>query len=819
MSTLTIALRSLRKTPGFTAAAVLTLGLGIGANTAIFSVVDGVLLRPAPFPDVERLAMVWETDRKSGTTREPASVPDWFDFQQRSVRFQTVAAFGASEATVTPAGGDAARVATLFVSHEFLPTVGIRPLRGRTFTADEDRPGAAPVALIGEDLWERLFARDPGAVGRDIVVNERPVTVVGILPRAADFGTLQILSAAAYGRGFADRGDRVRVDLWLSLRPNPETNPRSNHPIFLLGRLRPGATASQAQQEMTAIAADLEATYPDDNDARGVHVEALGDVVFGPVRPALRLLMGAVALVLLVACANVAHLLLARGTARQSEITVRAALGAGTGRLVRQFLVEGAVLAVAAGIVGLVLAVWGLDLLRALAPADVPRIAEVGIDARVLGITLGTSALVALACGLLPAYQLLGRGLHTSLRGAAATMGHRRFRSALVVTELAFAVMLMAGAGLLIKSLWRLQRVDPGFETDGVLKAQYQLPASRYPRDFAVWPDWPEIRRFNDDVRRRVAALPGVQSVAVTAVHPLDAGYTSSINVVGREAEGADWPEPAIRMVDAGYFATVSLAVLEGRPLEAADDHTAPRVVLINEAARARFFGERPPLGQRIALWGSERTIVGVTRDERIHGLAAATPPALYLPLAQVPSAGGGHSILIRTSIAPTSLAAPLRAAVRDLDPALPLFGVEPLAATLSQTLGQRRFTMIVLGTFAGVALLLAVVGVHGVLSYAVARRRPEIGIRMALGADRRSISALVLSEGARLAAWGVGLGVLGAVAVTRALTALLYGVHPNDPLTLGLVALGLGGTALLASWLPARRAASVDPMVALRYQ
>ncbi|MGH7613068.1 MAG: ABC transporter permease [Gemmatimonadales bacterium] len=813
------AVRQLAKSPGFTLPAVLTLALGIGANTAFFSVVDGVLLRPTPFDDVGRLMMIWETDRKSGTTREPASVPDYLDFRRLTKQFGQVAAFAAREVTLTPEGGDPSRLAALAVSHEFLPMVGVRPLVGRTFTAAEDRPGGPRVVLIGAALWEQLFSRDPAVVGRTIRIDDVARTIVGVLPDAADFGALQILGAAAYSRGFADRGGRARVDVWAPLQPDPATTPRETHPIFLVGRLGPGASVSLAQQELGAVAAELERTYPE-NDARGVHVESLAQVVFGPVRPALLVLLGAVALVLLVACANVANLLLARGAARRREITVRTAMGASGRRLAQQFLIESAVLATVGALAGVAIASAALDALLALAPASIPRVASVGLDARVLAVTLAVTIMVAFVFGLMPTLQARNLDLQASLqgepgRGASTGREQRRFRSALVVVELTLAVMLMAGAGLLIKSLWRLQQVDPGFRATGVLKAEFQLPASRYPQDFSNWPNWREIGRLTDELRHRVAALPGVEAVTVAGNHPLDAGFTSSIQVVGREAEAADWPEPSIRRVDPGYLATLHVPLVAGRPFEETDVAGSTPVILINEAAKRRFFSDGHALGQRIRLWGAERMVVGVIGDERLYGLAEATPPAVYLPTTQVPSSSG--SLLVRVNRDPAALAPTIRRIVRDLDPALPLFGVEPLRQTLVNTLGQRRFTMIVLGVFAAVALLLAVVGVHGVLSYTVAQRTREIGIRMALGADLRDVRSLIVSQGARLAGWGLALGLVGALVVTRVLSTLLYGVRADDPGTFAGVALALGAVALLASYLPARRATKVSPMLALR--
>jgi predicted permease len=816
------AIRSLAKSPGFTVAAVVTLALGIGATTAIFSVVDGVLLRPTPFVDMERLAMVWETDRKSGTAHEPASVPDYLDFQRRSERFEQLTAFAAVETNLTPKQGEPTRLAALAISHEFLPTLGVRPIVGRVFTAEEDAPGGgARVAVISADLWQRLFSRDPGVVGRTLRLDDVPTTIVGVLPAAADFGALQILRAADYSRGFADRGGSVRVDVWVPLQADPASLPRSTHPILVVGRLRPGAAIGQAQQEMTAIASDLERTYPV-NDARGVSLQPLARVVFGPVRPALLLLLAAVGLVLLVACANVANLLLARGAARVREITVRRALGASARRLATQFLVESALLTTLGAVLGVLLAIQGVSALVALAPANIPRVGAVGVDARVLGVTLCVSALVALAFGLLPTLQARGRDLSASLhgdasRGGSGTKEQRRLRAGFVVAELALAVMLMVGAGLLIRSLWGLEQVDPGFRIAGILKAEYQLPASRYPKDFRVWPRWTEVQRFNDELRDRIAALPGVDAVAIAANHPLNAGFTSSIAVVGREAEAGDWPEPSIRVVSPSYFETLGVPLISGRPLEESDGVDAPPVLVINEAAQRRFFEGRDPLGQRIRLWGAERRVVGVIGNERFHGLAAATPPAVYLPLGQAQSASGGHSLLVHVRGNPATLVPALRRIVHELDPELPLFGVEPLTATLAHTMGQQRFTMTILVLFAAVALLLAAVGVHGVLSYTVVQRTREIGIRMALGADPLGVRGLVVGEGAMLAGVGLALGLLGALALTRLLASLLYGVGARDPLTFVGVAFTLGVVALVASDTAARRAARVDPMEALR--
>jgi putative ABC transport system permease protein len=800
---------------------VLTLALGIGANTAIFSVVDGVLLRPAPFTDSERLVVVWETDRVTGTVREPASVPDYLDFRTRATAFEQLAAFSGTEVNLTPAGSDPVRLAALAVSAEFLPLVGVEPLLGRVFLPEEDRPGSPTAVLIGEDLWTRLFNRDPNVVGQALRLDDRPVTVVGVLRAESDFGTLQILGAAAYGRAFADRGAPVEVDVWVPLRADPLTTPRSTHPIFVLGRLARGATAQAAQQEMTAVMAELERSYPE-NAGRGALVEPLDAVVFGPVRPALLVLFGSVALVLLVACVNVANLMLARGEARLHDVTVRTALGAGMRRLVRQFAAEGLVLTAAGAGLGLLLAVVGLELLVSLAPANIPRIGAVAIDGRVLAATLGACLLVALFFGLLPSFQAGRVGLQQALqsgagRSGSAGPGRNRFRSALVVTELALAVVLMIGAGLLIRTLWELQRVDPGFRTAGIVKAEYQLPPSRYPMDGARWPDWPEVNRFNAELRRQLGALPGVRQVAIAAEHPVSQGFQNSFLIVGREAEAAELPEISVRRVSAGYFETLGSRLVAGRAVEERDRWDQPPVLLINETARRMFFAGREPLGQRIRLWGTDRSIVGVVAGERIHGLASEAPPAVYLPLEQVPSFGGGYTVLVDVAGDPANVTPSLRAVFRTLDPALAVFGIEPLDRTLAQTFGKQRFTMLVLSIFAAVALVLAAIGVHGVLSYTIARRRRDLGIRMALGADPRRVRRHVLGQGVLLAGAGVAPGLLGGLALSRTLSGLLYGVSASDPLTFGGVAITLGAVGLLASFLPAYRAGRMEPVDALR--
>ena len=819
---LRLALRLLTRNPGFAAAAILTLALGIGANTAIFSVVNAVLLRPAPFRDLDRIVMVWETDRNSGTSREPASVPDYLDYQQRSSTVESLSAMMAAQVNLTPGTGEPVRVAALRVTHGLLPMLGISPVAGRGFTAAEDVPGAGNTVVISESLARRIAADPAAAIGGTLRLDERPHAIVGVVDDDADFGTLQLLSAAAYSRSFADRGEATRVDVWIPLRADPKTLPRETHPIFMLGRLTAGQTAESAERELASLASELEAAYPA-NRGRGVHVEPLGEVVLGRVRPTLYVLLGAVALVLVIACVNVANLLVARGTARTQEIAVRRAIGATPGRVARQFIAEALVLAGGAAVCGVALAYAGVRVLIASAPANVPRLASATIDLRVLSVSLGVAVAAGLAFGLVPALQAHGIDLQSALKhdGARGTAGdaRSRLRAMLVVGELALAITLLAGAGLLIRSFWNLLSVDTGFRAGGVLKVEYQLPLARYPTSFATFPDFREQHAFTAAILARAEALPGVTSAAAAGNHPLDPGFTNSFVIVGREAEAREpgWPELTIRRVTPGYFPTVDLPLRRGRLLGPADGTYSAPALLINEAAAARFFGDRDPLGAQIRLYGVARTIVGVVGDEKTRGLSEAAPLATYLPLAQAPSVDGSGVLLVRTANDPLASAAALRDIIRERDPALAVFGVEPLERTVSRSVAERRFAMLLIGLFAATALTLGAIGVHGVLSFEVSRRAREIGIRMALGAERGAVLRLILGQALALTALAIVIGGAGAVALTRALSTLLFGVSAHDPATFAAAAATLTLVALAASAIPAWRAATVDPAVALR--
>ena len=600
------------------------------------------------------------------------------------------------------------------------------------------------------------------------------------------------------------------------LRSTRRRSPRDTHPLLVLGRAAPGATAAQVQQETAAIMADLEKAYPE-NKARGTHVEALTTVIVGPVRPALRILLVAVVLVLLLAVVNVANLALVRGRGRLREAAVRSALGASVRRLVRQLVIEHVVLGMCAAVVGVAVAWVTLRALVLLAPADVPRLAQATLDPWLLAGGLLVSAVIGALVGCVPAFQVTRADLAAALGedgGRSGTDSTRSLatRQLLVAVEIALAVMLAVGAGLMIRTLSRLDGVNPGFAPDGVLKAEFQLPASRYPRNFKTWPNFPEMHRFNEALIGDIRALPGVQDVALAGNHPLDAGYTNSFTVIGREAEARHWPEIAVRRVTPGYFAALHVPLVAGRLIGDGDTAAAPPVLLVNEAAAERFFPHQDPIGQQIAFWGIARRVIGVVGNERFHGVAEAAPPAVYAPLDQTPSITGAEVLLVRAAVDPGTLATAIRGRIARLDPALAIFGVEELRATLQESLGRRRFVMLLLTLFAGLAIGLASIGIHGVLSYDVAARRREFGIRLALGARPSDVMRDVLGRAARTTILGLAAGTIGALAVTRLLTSLLFGVAPTDAWSFLAAALLLAAVALAASLAPARQAVSADP-------
>ena len=787
------ALRSLAAAPGTTFVVLATLALGIGATTAIFSVANAVLLRPLPFPEPERLAMIYQQDRITGTEREPSSVPDWYDLRARSRSFGAIGAFQSRPATLARDGAEPARVTAVSASSGLFAALGVTARAGRLYDAAEDRPGGPQVALLAEGFWRTDFAADARVVGRTVRLDDETFTIVGVVAAGA----------ALPG---------PEPELWTPLALGPATTPRSLHNVLLLGRLAPGVTLDDARRETGALGAALEAENPQTNRGRGFAVEPLHEVLAGGLRPALLVLLGAVALLLLAACANAANLVLARGWGRSREVAIRSALGASGARIGRQFFAEGLLTAIGAAILGALVALWGLDALSGLAPAEL-QVRDLAPDWRVLTTTLAVTVLITLALGTAPTLQARRSGL--AHLAAAGAQERRRTRDALVVAQVAVSVVLLVGAGLLGRSFVELVGVDPGFRTENVMKLDLQLPRGRYPQRFDVHPRWPEVTGFYDRLLARVEALPGVRSAAIAANHPLAPGFTNSFVIEGRESEYESQPEIAVRAASPGYFQTVGVPLRRGRLLDGRDAAGAPDVVLINEAAAARFFAGREPVGQRISFWGRTREIVGVVGNERFHGLAEAAPPAMYPPLAQAPI--GAASVLVRAGGPAEPLGNALREAVRGIDPALAVFDVEMLDRTLAESVARPRFTTVLLGVFAGVTLLLAVLGLYGLLSYAVAQRTRELGIRLALGAPALRVLAAVVARGLALALVGAALGILGSLLLGGTLRGLLFGVRPADPLVLVAAPVFLLLVAGVASYLPARRATGVDPMIALR--
>jgi putative ABC transport system permease protein len=794
--------RKLVSNPSFAAVAILTLATGIGSSTAIFSVVNGVLLRPLPWVEPSELVMVWENDRFTGTVREPASVPDYYDFRDRSSVFAELAFFVSTDANLAQPGAEPERVRIARVTHELFPMLGVAPLVGRGFSAEEDSPGGPQVALVSESFW-RARLGGGSALGGEIRLNDVPYVVVGVMPDEVEFP-----SAAE--------------KIWVPAQLGPTSMARFTHPILVVGRLLPGTTLTAAQRQMTRIAADLEAEYPTANSGRGVFVEPVLDVTFADSRPALLVLLGGVVLLLVIACANVASLLLARGLSRSHEVAVRSALGAGRGRLARQFLVESVMLTFVSAALGVVIARAGLGALVSLMPAEMPRLGQVALDGRVLGVAVLVAGVVGILFGFLPTLQARRTDVQSVLRtesnrGASAGRSKQVARNVLVIGEVAISFVLVIGAALLMRTVMALRNVDPGFQADNVVRLDYNLPESRYARDFSTpppWTGWPH-QLFFANIFERLPALPGVESVALSSHHPLAESFTNSFVIVGREDEVAGQPEMVVRGVSHGYVETLGVPLLEGRAFEERDRAEAPPVLMINEAGSRRFFPDGSPIGERVAFWGQQREIVGVIGNQHFNGLAEEAPAALYVPLAQVPMNTG--SILVRTSGDPLAVAAEVRAAVRGIDPELAVFDVATLDQTILQSISRERSTMLLLAVFAAIALLLALIGVHGVLSYTVSQRTRELGVRMALGATSRDVLALVVRQGVALALVGVGIGLIGALAGARLLSSLLFGVTPTDPATFLLVTVVVLVVAAAASWTPARRALAVDPIVTLR--
>jgi putative ABC transport system permease protein len=809
----------LMKKPGFTLIAVITLALGIGANTAIFSVVNAALLKPLPFPQPERLAFIYEQRVAQGRLQGLIAPGDFFAWQEQNRSFERIAAYTEALFNLT-GGGEPERVWGMITTPELFAALGVRPMLGRDFTAEDGAPDAPGGVILGHGFWQRRFGATRDIVGKTIKLDGGSYTVAGVMPP---------------GFQFQDK----KFEVWRNFNVNSEWRAtRRFYYLTAIGRLKPGVTLAEARAEMGAIAGRLEQQFPDTNKGHGVSLITFDEAAVGRLRPALYALVAAVGFVLLIACANVASLSLARASARQMEMAVRASLGATRAALVRQMLTESLLLAVGGGVIGLLVAAWGVDLLVAAGPANMPRLDQVKLDTSVLAFALTISALTGIASGMLPALQLsrtdLSGGLKEGGQNAAGSRSRSRALNALVVAEVALALVLLIGSGLLIRSFARLLEVEPGFASEKVLAMDLSLNEERFANRRHV---------FMEQLTARLAMLPGVVAAGATTHLPLsgeDGGR--SFTVAGDAAKAAGEKLVAeYRIVTPDYLRTMKIPLRAGRHFTALDrneyfmadgrrvegypnrqrgERDAPGVVIINEALARRSFAGLNPLGRRIVIDDGqtrEREIVGVVGDVKHFSLEDASKPELYLPYAQRPTQN--QTLVIRTDSEPSALVASVRGEVRALDKDLPLYGIKTMEDYLDESVAARRLIMILVSVFAAVALLLAAVGIYGVISHSVTERTREIGIRMALGARSQDVLRLVVRRGMKLALVGVGLGLTGSVALTWLMKNLLFGVSATDPLTFVVIALLLTFVALLAALVPARRAARVEPIIALRHE
>jgi putative ABC transport system permease protein len=802
-------LRMLLKSPSISIVATIALALGIGANTAIFSVVNAVLLRPLPFPESESLVSVFETDRQRGLERGTHSYPNFFDIRAQNTVLERVACFHGGD-YILSGRGEPARLQGSVVTSDLFPILRVQPILGRTFLPDDDKPSeSGRVVILSQPLFQKRFNSDPSIVNQAITLNGISFTVVGVMPAGFEFPI-----------------QNDPVELWTTIAGDasgetPVTAQRGAHFLQVIGRLKPGVNQEQAQAELTAIASRLEQQYPDTNTHRSLRVDSALKALVGDIRPTLLILLGAVACVLLIACANVANLLLARATSRHKEMAIRAAMGASRLRVIRQLLTESVLLSLLGGAVGLLLAVWWSDLLIALGKEDIPRALHVGIDLRVLGFTLGVSILTGVIFGLAPAFHSSKRELIDALKegGRGTSEGARRnkVRSALVVSELAIAVVLLVGAGLLIKSLWRLQKVNSGLQPQNVLTFNVGLP-EKY--------NYEKQARFFIDLKSRLEALPGVQSASSVLPLPLSGDrFVISFEIEGRPMAPKDHPSGDFFAAGVGYFRAMGIPIIKGRDFDDRDRYGSTPVVIITETLARQFFPNEDPIGKRIkpginTIEGDKTTmreIIGVVGDVRNRSLDTAPKQAYYVPQTQVPF--DQMVMVVKTLDDPHNLISAATKQVAAMDQDIPVFGVKTMEEYLSTSVAAPRFSTTLLTIFAGVALVLTVVGLYGVMSYSVAQRRNEIGIRLALGAQSRDVLLMIVKQGSLLIGLGLVIGLSGAFALTRLIASMLFGVTAKDPLTFTAVGALLAAVALLACYVPAWRATKVDPMEALRYE
>lgn len=792
-------IRMLAKRPGFTSVAIIALALGIGANTAVFSVINAILLRPLPFKDPERLVWVWGASINTGQGQRSVSPPDFLDFREQVESFESFSAMQNWSASLT-GGGEPERITSARVSAGFFETLGVAPAYGRTFTLDEERSGNDQVVIIGHGLWQRRFASNPSIIGESVMLNDKSYTIVGVMP--ADF---------KFPRD---------VELWAPITFHiPQTSVRRFHFLRPIARLKDGVSVEQAHAEMTSIARQLEQAYPDSNTDYGTRLVVLPEQIVGDMRPTLLMLLAAVAFVLLIACANVANLLLARAATRQKEIALRSALGASRFRVIRQLLTESVLLSIIGGALGLLIAYWGIEALVSLSPANIPRVKEVSIDGRVLGFTLFASVVTGIIFGLVPALQASHTNLSETLKEggrSAGGGGRHRVRALLVVSEVALALVLLIGAGLMLRSFSRLSQVDPGFKPDNVLATQFSLTQAKYPKE-------EQRLTFLRQLVERVGSLAGVQAVGLVSELPMSGQNNDTrFKIEGRpkppDSEG--WNYANFRGASPDYFRALGIPLVKGRYFEEQDRPGATNAIIISESFARDFFADEEPIGQHLTIDMGEPVtgqIVGVVGTIRHQGIMANPWREMYLSYFQLPGSGG--NLVVKAAADPAKLTAAIKNEVQSLDKDLPLYNTRTMEQLVSDSVAQPRFRTLLLGIFALVALVLAAVGIYGVMSYYVTQRTHEIGVRMALGAQASDVLKLVVKQGMWLALAGVGAGLIIAFFLTRVISSLLFGIGPTDPATFAAIALLLIAVALLASYIPARRATKVDPMIALRYE
>jgi putative ABC transport system permease protein len=800
-------LRTLARKPGFTIVAIIALALGIGANTAIFSVVNSVLLRPLAYHDPAALVVI-NHDYPKINLKASVSAIGYTHYRDNVKSFESVAAVTGGGFNLT-GGGDPEQVNGSMVTHNFFSALGVRSLLGRVFLAEEDQPGKNKVVALSHAFWQRRFGGDPGIVNKTITINDESYTVVGVMPPSFQFGR-------ELGRV---------VDLWTPIaftREQLDFNRLTNENLFVIARLKPGVKIGQAQAELDAIAANLRQQYMPGADRSnwGLTTQSLNELVVGDIRQALWLLMGIVGLVLLIACANVANLLLARAADRQKEMAIRTALGAGRRRVIRQLLTESALLAVIGGALGLALAWFGIGALVKVNQVQIPRVNEIGVDWRALAFTLGVSLLTGVVFGLVPALQASKANLHETLKegGRTGTGGSRAWiRNTLVVLEMALALVVLISAGLLIRSFLRLQQVNPGFAPQNTLAMSLALPATKYKEPA-------QRANFYKEALQGIRALPGVQSAGAVSNLPLSGDNSSgSFRIEGREVpQGQSLPHGDRWAATTDYFSTMKIPILAGRFFDDRDTMESQPVAIIDDAMARKYWPNEDPMGKRISfqvvngnrVW---REIVGIVGHVRHRGLEGESRVQYYMPHSQTQNAF--MSLVVRANVDPTSLTGAVRGAISGMDKDMPVFRVKTMDQFVNDSMSQRRFAMTLVGIFAAVAMALACVGLYGVLSYSITQRFHEIGIRMALGARAADVLWLVVGQGMLLALAGVVLGGVAAFLLTRLMANLLFGVTASDPLTFATIALSLTLVALAACLAPALRATKVDPTEALRYE